>query len=96
MYDTHISFVQSRGRARAPGSHYLLFVEQGNIAEQRKLIKIGNFDRGMADLLSQVETSYNEADYGDPDDDLDELDCMLESSTNALLTPHFAISLLQR
>lgn len=113
---THISYVQSRGRARAAGSHYILFVEEGepstilrtffdnirlcistgNVAEQRKLVRIAQFDRGLSNLLSQVETSYEQADYGDLDGDIPEDDYLIEDSTNAQITPHFAISLLQR
>ncbi|ORY81751.1 hypothetical protein BCR35DRAFT_303884 [Leucosporidium creatinivorum] len=93
---THISYVQSRGRARSAGSHYILFVEEGNISEQRKLVRIANFDKGISDLLNQVETSYEQADYGDLDDDAPEADYLIENSTNAQVTPHFAISLLQR
>lgn len=29
LYQRHISIIQSKGRARAPGSHYLLFCEKG-------------------------------------------------------------------
>ncbi|KAM0752756.1 hypothetical protein T439DRAFT_354244 [Meredithblackwellia eburnea MCA 4105] len=46
-------------------------------------------------LLTKVETTYEDADFGDDEDDGD-YSYYLEPSTNALLTPHFSISLLYR
>ncbi|GAA5868109.1 hypothetical protein JCM3774_001024 [Rhodotorula dairenensis] len=99
LYQRHISMIQSKGRARAPGSHYLLFCEKGNVAEKRKLLQISRFDEDMFNLFDQTAEE-------DGEDLADELDffgaaderCtyLVEPSTGATLTPHSALSLLQR
>lgn len=49
----------------------------------------------MEDLLDHVEQNFDEnADYGDDDESPE--DYLLDPSTGALLTPHFAVSLLYR
>ncbi|GAA5833456.1 hypothetical protein JCM9279_001530 [Rhodotorula babjevae] len=97
LYDTHISFIQSRGRARASGSHYLVFLERDNIEHKRKLLRIARFDDEVAGLLSRA---IDEAEDQDDDDFFgraDEASVYIEEpTTGALLTPHFALSLLVR
>ncbi|GAA6001448.1 uncharacterized protein JCM10292_006259 [Rhodotorula paludigena] len=97
LYDTHVSFIQSRGRARAAGSHYLLFIEKGNLEQKKKLLRIARLDQGMFDLLN------GDRDEAELDDETDffgraeEKSVVLEEpSTGAVLTPHFSLSLLQR
>jgi hypothetical protein len=119
LYQRHISMIQSKGRARAPGSHYLLFCEKGvdadapfpstplltlllrtgNVAEKRKLVQISRFDE---DMFSLFDRSVGEEE----EEAADELDFFgaanerctyyTEPSTGATITPHSALSLLQR
>ncbi|GAA5895230.1 hypothetical protein JCM8208_005942 [Rhodotorula glutinis] len=98
MPDTHISYVQSRGRARASGSHYLVFLERDNVEHKRKLLRIAKFDEELAGLLSRA---IDEAEDRSGADDFfgraDETSVYIEEpTTGALLTPHFALSLLLR
>ncbi|KAI5479849.1 endoribonuclease Dicer [Pseudohyphozyma bogoriensis] len=93
LYDTHIAMSQSRGRARRAGSHYILFVQEGNPSDARKIAKIREFDQKVGKLLAGVQEAYD-ADYGD--DAEEQPTYLVEPSTNAVLTPHFAVSLLYR
>lgn len=77
-----------------------LLSSTGNRADEAKLSRISKFDKGMGALLSDVEASYEsnvnngDADYGDEDAPLQEY--LLNPKTNALLTPHGSIALLER
>ncbi|GAA6000094.1 hypothetical protein JCM10207_006049 [Rhodosporidiobolus poonsookiae] len=95
LYSTHIAYIQSRGRARATGSHYVLFVEKDNLEEKRKLLKIAQFDLAMTEFLDRgFEQDADPEDFfGAADEKLEYLE---EPSTGAVLTPHFALSLLGR
>ncbi|KPV74940.1 uncharacterized protein RHOBADRAFT_44459 [Rhodotorula graminis WP1] len=97
LYDTHISYVQSRGRARASGSHYLVFLERGNVEHKRKLLRIALFDKEVAGLLSREIYEAEDQDGDDLFGRADETSVYIEEpTTGALLTPHFALSLLVR
>ncbi|GAA6028331.1 hypothetical protein JCM8097_006980 [Rhodosporidiobolus ruineniae] len=101
LYHTHISFVQSRGRARAPGSHYLIFCERNNLEEKRKMLKVMRFDREINSFLAgELLAAELEDEDEDPQDFYGRADEELEyyevESTGAVLTPHFALSLLGR
>ncbi|GAA5903989.1 hypothetical protein JCM6882_003794 [Rhodosporidiobolus microsporus] len=96
LYTTHIAYIQSRGRARAAGSHYVLFVERDNLEQKRKLLRVARFDLQMTDFLDRELEDEDE----DPDDYFgaadEKLEYLEEPLTGAILTPHFALSLLQR
>lgn len=97
LYDTHVSFIQSRGRARAAGSHYLLFIEKGNLEQKKKLLRIARLDQGMFDLLNRDDEEAELDDETDFFGRAEEKSIVLEEpSTGAVLTPHFSLSLLQR
>ncbi|BGP48542.1 Dicer-like protein 1 [Rhodotorula kratochvilovae] len=99
LYDTHISFVQSRGRARSAGSHYVVFVERGNLEHKRKLLRIARFDAQMEGLLNREIEGADSEDVDDSDffGRADETSRYLEEpTTGAVLTPHFSLSLLLR
>lgn len=68
---------------------------QGNKSEEKKIMQIQKFDEEMDQLLHQVKAAYDE-DFGDDFDFKDPNSFLLEPSTNALLTPHFSVSLLYR
>lgn len=97
LSDTHISHVQSRGRARASGSHYLVFLERDNIEHKRKLLRLVRFDDEVAGLLSRAIDQAEDEDDDDFFGRADETSVYIEEpTTGALLTPHFALSLLVR
>ncbi|BGP08421.1 Dicer-like protein 1 [Rhodotorula toruloides] len=96
LYTSHIAYIQSRGRARAPGSHYLLFLEKGNLEEKKKLLQIAHFDRDLFTFFERIQDEIEDEDedfYGAADE---RCTYLVESSTGAVLTPHFSLSLLQR
>ncbi|GAA5984285.1 hypothetical protein JCM10908_006124 [Rhodotorula pacifica] len=99
LYQRHVSMIQSKGRARAPGSHYVLFCEKGNVAEKRKLLQIARFDENMFELFDEAVGAEDE----EADDEHDffgaaneRCSYFIEPSTGATLTPHSALGLLQR
>ncbi|KAK4049291.1 Dicer-like protein 1 [Microbotryomycetes sp. JL201] len=99
LYDTHISYVQSKGRARAACSHYLLFVEEDNLEEHRKLMRISQFDKEIGQMLSESGSEVplgGEAEPDDDDGDLEIEESLTDETTRAYITPHFALSLLHR
>ncbi|GAA5839253.1 hypothetical protein JCM11251_006019 [Rhodosporidiobolus azoricus] len=98
LYTTHISYIQSHGRARAPGSHYVLFVEKDNLAQKRMLLSVARFDLQISDFLTierELETEDEDAEdyFGAADE---RLEYYPPDSAGAVITPHFALSLLQR
>ncbi|KAM0791169.1 hypothetical protein ACM66B_005653 [Microbotryomycetes sp. NB124-2] len=97
LYDTHISFVQSKGRARAVGSHYLLFVEEDNIEEHRKLMRISQLDKELEQILTESGSNTPlELEPEEDDFDADASMFLTDETTRAYITPHFALSLLHR
>ncbi|GAA5925102.1 hypothetical protein JCM10213_000533 [Rhodosporidiobolus nylandii] len=97
LYTTHVGFVQSRGRARARGSHYLLFREKDNLDEMRKLAQIARFELQVDTFLRgelELEDEDEEDLYGAATEA--DIEYFESPSTGACITPHFALSLLGR
>nr|CDI56848.1 related to cell cycle control protein dicer [Melanopsichium pennsylvanicum 4] len=107
LFNRHISFLQSRGRARAKGSRFILMAETGNKEHAEAILNAINTEANRGKWLESIGSE------GDPDhanwmydgewqaklqveaeDGTESEDCIFESTTGARLFPEDAPTLI--
>ncbi|EST06983.1 Double-stranded RNA-binding domain protein [Kalmanozyma brasiliensis GHG001] len=93
LFNRHISFLQSRGRARARGSRFILMAETGNPEHAGVILNAFNTEANRATWLGDIADPDHDADFWDADwqqklrieaHEVEE-ECIYEPKTNARL-----------
>ncbi|KAJ9477241.1 hypothetical protein PHBOTO_006457 [Pseudozyma hubeiensis] len=104
LFNRHISFLQSRGRARAKGSRFILMAESGNRDQAQVILDAFNTEANRAKWLDGIADSDHDASFWDhewqhklhieADEAAGSEECIYEPKTGARLFPEDAPTLI--
>ncbi|CDU21985.1 related to cell cycle control protein dicer [Sporisorium scitamineum] len=106
LFNRHISFLQSRGRARAKQSRFILMAEKDNPNHTEVILNAFNTEVGRANWLDDIAASEHDASFFaedwqqqlriEPDEAATSQECIFEPTTGARLFPEDAPSLISQ
>lgn len=106
LFNRHISFLQSRGRARAKGSRFILMAERGNRQHAQAILNAFKTEASRGKWLSNISEAGGEEEHWEvdwlsklrideeADETMDSEVCIYEPKTGARLFPEDAPSLI--